>query len=76
MGQTLGVKLGLSGFPKPHQSTGRVAFSSEFLLAATGLIDASERRGLTRMGIGSESAGATKGSAPYQSPAVLVVKPG
>ncbi len=26
----------------------------------------------SRMGIGSESAGATKGSAPYQSPAVLV----
>ena len=29
---------------------------------------------LTRMGIGSESAGALKGSAPYQSPAVLVEK--
>jgi hypothetical protein len=27
------------------------------------------------MGIGSESAGALKGSAPYQSPAVLGVKP-
>jgi hypothetical protein len=26
----------------------------------------------TRMGIGSESAGASKGSAPYHSPAVLV----